>query len=481
MASALLSAQTINAIRAAQGAWAAQSMEHRARVLKAIGDHFAARGEEVAEIVCRETKKAPADAWFADVVPNLELFSWWTGKGLDAIKAWKAPLSPLTHPGKSAVLHYEPKGLVGLITPWNYPAALPLRSLVPALMAGNAVLFKPSEVTPKTGDLIAEIFQNYLPGGVLTVVHGQAEAGEAIIDAADTVVFTGSVATGRKVAMRCAERMIPVSLELGGKDAAIVLRDCDLERTAAGIFWGAMSNSGQNCASIERVYAERQVYDALVARLADLVRQNPVAPVATQAQDATVKRHLDDATAKGATLHGEYPGGGVIVTGMPQDSLIMTEETFGPVCPVLPVDSSEEALQLANDSAFGLTTSIWSDNEARARSLAGRADSGVVTINNHAFTGSMPFAPWSGRGLSGHGVTNSHLAMLEFVQPKFILHDNNADPELWWFPLDQAAVDLARKTLKWMSSKGFSKAARTIEVLKAARERTKQVRNGFRT
>ncbi len=463
-------AEAAKAARAAQRAWARLPLDRRREDLREVGRRFAARADEVARVVVEETRKHPVDAWFADVVPNLDLFTHWTGRGLAAIAPERAPLAKLKFPGKRATLRYEPVGVIGLITPWNYPAALPLRSLLPALVAGNAVLFKPSEVTPRTGALLAEIFGSVLPEGVLQLVQGAREAGEAVIDAADHVIFTGSVATGREVAVRCAEQLKSVSLELGGKDAAIVLGDCDLERTAHGVLWGAVSNSGQSCAAIERVYVDRAIYERFVRRLEALAARASVAPVATDTQDAIVRRHLEDAAARGATLRGTYPGP-VVLTEVSDDAAVMCEETFGPLIPVVPVDSAEEALAKANASRYGLTLSIWTSNTSHAERLAARAEVGTVTVNNCSFTGALPFAPWSGRRESGHGVTNSHLAIREMVRPKFVLVDDSRDPEVWWHPLSEQAVGLARDTVGWLTATGVSKLNRTVGMLSAMRRR----------
>jgi acyl-CoA reductase-like NAD-dependent aldehyde dehydrogenase len=471
---ALVAQASVAAIRAAQRAWAAEPLEARCVHLREIGRRFADRAEDVARVVCEETHKHPADAWFADVVPNLDLFSWWTGPGKKLLAPKKLPLSALAHPGKHAALHTEPRGIIGLITPWNYPSAIPLRTLVPALMSGNAVVFKPSEVTPRTGALLAEIFNSVLPGGVLTLVQGAREAGERVVDLADHVVFTGSVATGRAVGQRCAAQLKSVSLELGGKDAAIVLRDCDLARTVEGVLWGAITNSGQNCAAVERVYVERAIADRFIAAMVARAKDLPVAPVATAAQDEIVRAHLAEAESRGATLHGTYPGGAVLLTDVPADAQILTQETFGPVCPIVVVEDGDEALRRANDSEFGLTLSIWTKSEARGQELARRANAGVVTINNVALTASMPFAPWSGRGSSGHGATNSEWALREMTQPKVILVDENSAPEPWWLPADDAAVRLARLSLAWLRSAGPAKLTATLRVVRGLRARGRQ-------
>lgn len=468
-------AEVVAHMRRAQVAWANLPLAERCRQVRAVAAVFSRRAEELARVVVEETKKDPTDAWFADIVPNHDLFTWWSGAGAKALAPTPAPLSQLKFPKKRGYIRHEPRGLVGLVTPWNYPAALTLRTLVPALVAGNAVLLKPSEHTPRTGDLLASMFSEVLPSGLVAVHHGAAEAGQAVVDQADHVVFIGSVASGRKVAARAAEQLKSVSLELGGKDAAVVLADCDLERTVAGVLWGAISNSGQNCAAIERCYVERSIYEAFVRQLVALAARTPVAPVTTAAQDAVVRAHLEDAARRGATLHGSYPGA-VILEHVPDDALIATEETFGPVLPIFPVASAEEGLAKANASRFGLTTSLWTRDIARAEVLAASADSGVVTINNHACSAAMPFAPWSGRKLSGHGVTSSHLAISELTRPKFVLVDRNAAPEVWWHPFDEQAVALARDSLAWLGASGLDKARKTLGLLSAMKRRvTRQV------
>ena len=223
------------------------------------------------------------------------------------------------------------------------------------------------------------------------------------------------------------------------------------------------------------MYVVAPLYEEFTRRLVAMASVIEVAPLATQAQDAIVREHLADAEARGATLHGVYPGA-VVITGVPEDAKVMREETFGPLCPVVPVADAEEALARANASAYGLTLSVWTRDEARARSLAERAQVGVVTVNNVAMSASMPFAPWSGRGISGGGVTNSPLAILEMVSPKYVLVDHGRDPEPWWFPGDDGALAVARRSLGWISAGLLGRITGVFSLLGVMRARIKAQR-----
>jgi acyl-CoA reductase-like NAD-dependent aldehyde dehydrogenase len=271
--------------------------------------------------------------------------------------------------------------------------------------------------------------------------------GKALVAAeVDLVVFTGSVATGKSIAVACAERLIPTSLELGGKDAAIVLKDCNVERTARGLVWGAFTNAGQNCASIERVYIERGIEDAIIQRVVALTKELragvDTGVITTSRQCDLVRSHLADAIAAGAeVLAGGAPEEGslafppTVVKITSEDTPLMKDETFGPILPIVVVDSEEDAVRRANASRYGLTTSIWTKRINHAHDLARRLKSGVVTINNHGFTAALPAAPWTGTGDSGTGITNSPHALAELTRHRFILEDRSSSKrELWWYP-----------------------------------------------
>jgi acyl-CoA reductase-like NAD-dependent aldehyde dehydrogenase len=461
-------AAVVERARAAQKGWAESSIRERADVIAKVKRRILSRAEEIAALVHKECGKPIEEAALAEVLPNADLVAYWTSSIEELLEGAPVELDPLSYPGKIGRIEREPRGVVGLITPWNYPVAIPLRTLIPALLAGNAVVFKPSEITPRSGELVASLFKGLLPEGVLSVVQGGGDVGAALVDAGiDACVFTGSVATGRKIAVRCAEHLIPCSLELGGKDAAIVLRDANLERTARGLIWGAFTNAGQNCASIERAYVERPIADKLIERVVALTKElRPgvdTAVLTTERQCSVVRRHLDEAVASGGeVLVGGAPEAGslafqpTVVRLTSEDTALLKEETFGPILPIVVVESEEEAIERANATRFGLTTSIWTKRINHAQVIARRLRSGVVTINNHGFTAALPEAPWTGTGDSGFGVTNSAHALGELTRPRFLLIDRGGSKrELWWYPYTPVLRTIAFAMARLRGGAGF--------------------------
>jgi acyl-CoA reductase-like NAD-dependent aldehyde dehydrogenase len=438
----------VDRARTAQRAWAETSVRDRAIAIGQVKKRILSRAEEIADLVHRECGKPIEEAALAEVLPNADLVDYWTATIEELLDGTTIELDALSYPGKMGRIHKDARGTIALITPWNYPVAIPLRTLIPALLAGNAVLFKPSEITPRAGALVASLFAGLLPEGVLTLVQGGGDLGGALVaaDGIDLVVFTGSVATGRRIAVACAERLIPCSLELGGKDAAIALADCEIERTANGIVWGAFTNAGQNCAAVERVYIEKAVADRLIPKIvaaAKALRPGvDTAMITTQKQCSIVRRHLAEAIADGGeVLVGGAPDEGslafmpTVIKLATEDTALMREETFGPILPIFVVDSADEAVTRTNASKFGLTTSLWTRKYNHAHDLAKKLRTGVVTINNHGFTAAIPSAPWTGVGDSGYGITNSAHALAELTRVRFVLEDRNgAKRELWWYP-----------------------------------------------
>lgn len=461
-------AKRVERARDAQRKWADVPVRDRVSAIAGVKSRILERAEEIAELVRRECGKPLEEAALAEVLPNADLVDYWTLSIEELLDGTTVELDALAYPGKIGRIHKDPRGVVALITPWNYPVAIPLRTLIPALLAGNAVVFKPSEITPRSGALVASLFEGLLPDGVLQIVQGGADVGASLVQAeVDLVVFTGSVATGRRIAVACAERLVPCSLELGGKDAAIVLKDCNLERTARGLVWGAFTNAGQNCASIERVYVEESIAGPLADRIVALTKElKPgvdTAVLTTERQAGVVRRHLDLAMSAGAELlAGGPPEAGslafppTVLRLATEDTPLMREETFGPILPIFVVKSEEEAVSRANDSRFGLTTSLWTKRINHAHELARRLRAGVVTINNHGFTAALPAAPWTGYGDSGHGVTNSPHALAELTRARFVLEDrSSAKAELWWYPYTPALRTVAFEMAKARGGAGF--------------------------
>jgi acyl-CoA reductase-like NAD-dependent aldehyde dehydrogenase len=445
--------------RAAQPGWNALTVEQRVRLLAPLKERVLDRAEAIGAEVHRETGKPEVEAMLSEVLPTADVVDYWSRCIEELLASVEVELDKTSYPGKAGWTFREPRGTIGLITPWNYPVALPLRTLVPALLAGNTVVWKPSEVAPGSGRLVEELFTGLVPDGVFLVAHGGGDVGQALAEAdVDLIVFVGGVETGKRVARACAERVSPCSLELGGKDAAIVLADANLERAANGIVWGALTNAGQNCGAVERVYVEAKIADAFVERVkAEVAALRPgieLGPMTTERQREMVARQVASEEAAG----GKIVAGGatreryippIVVRVESDTSSLMQEETFGPVIPIAAVADVEEAIRRANDSKYGLTASIWTKDTTRAEALAHRLRVGVVTINNHSFTGALPGAPWGGPKNTGSGVTGSPFALETLTRPRFVLTDtNSAKRELWWYPytpaLRQVAVSMAK-------------------------------------
>jgi acyl-CoA reductase-like NAD-dependent aldehyde dehydrogenase len=444
----------IDAARAAQPAWAALRQSERNDLVRAIGRRLLEKRAEVAEIQEAETGRPQTSFLVSEMLSLLNHVEGAISVCAQATATERVRLSPIDFPGKRLQIEAVPRGVVAIIAPWNYPVSNFFKSLWPALLSGNAVVLKPSEWTPRTGAWLAEQCQAVLPAGVVQLVQGGGDVGAALIDGgADSLVFTGSLATGRKVAARCAERMVPCSAELGGKDPAIVLADADLERTAAGIAFYGIGNSGQDCSSVERVYVENAVADAFVARLGQIVGAIKVAdgtgagdigPLMNPNQLRIVTEHVEDAVAKGARVvcGGRPTGQGTgylptVLDGCTNDMRVMREETFGPVLPVCRVQDAEEAVAHANDTDYGLCGSVWTKDVAKGEALVKRIHVGVAMVNSHSFTGTMAEPPWNGTKGTGTGIANSKHAYHSFVRRRTLLVDKNASPDAWWFPVDQ--------------------------------------------
>ena len=441
--------------RRAQKDWAALPLRDRCVMLGKLRDEIFARRDQIADVISREAGKPRVEAIFAEVLLALDTTDFLAKRARSWLKPEKVPHHNLAMKAKSGWLEYSPLGVVAIISPWNYPFVIPMAQVIPALAAGNAVLLKPSELTPWCGALICELIADAkFPPGLVQVLQGRGDVGAAIIEGGpDKVFFTGSVATGRRIAEACARKLIPSALELGGKDAMIVLADADLNVASSAAVWGGFMNCGETCISVERIYVEAPIADAFTKLCVEKTKQLRVGPASDPdaeigpmirlSQLEKVEQQLSDATARGArvlTGGNRRPALGpnfldpAVVTHVDHSMDLMREETFGPVIAVQIVQDADQAVVLANDSRLALSASVWTGNQRRGREIASRLNAGAVMINDVASYYGIAEAPHGGRGDSGWGRCHSRLGLHEMVQVKYVDEDRLPRvPKSWWF------------------------------------------------
>ena len=452
MADASAVREAVARARAAQPAWAALPVRVRADAIRLFTQRLLARREEAALIVARENGKPVGEALGVDVGVTLALADHFAVAAPRFLRATWRRSRMLAAWRKRVTLVKEPHGVVGVISPWNYPMFLPLSSALPALLCGNAVINKPSEWTPGTAELLKEcLHASGVPADIYQVVHGAGLTGAALCDEVDKIFFTGSEATGRKVALACARRLIPCALELGGSDPAIVLADADLKHAASGIAWARFSNAGQTCVAAKRVFVEAPVYDEFLALLTQAVAQlkvgpgtedtSDIGPMIRPEQRATLEAQHADAMSRGAheALRLAVPEGDcyfppTILTDVPADSRPMTEETFGPLLPVTKVRDVEEAIARANATTQGLSASVWTSDVTRGIAIAQRIEAGSVAVNDATTTAGISDMPHGGFKASGLGKVHGDIGLQECVRTKAIAVDwFQAWRQPWWF------------------------------------------------
>ncbi len=429
-----------DARRAAQW-WADLGFPGRERRLKAWKSAIIRRVDDLAELMHREGGKPVADGTL-EIVLAVEQIGWAAGHAAKVLERRRVRPG-LLMPNQAATVEYQPYGVVGVIGPWNYPVYTPMGSLAYALAAGNAVVFKPSPYTPAVGRWLVERFAEVVPEHtVLSLVTGDADTGTALCRAGvDKLAFTGSTATAKKVMAVCAETLTPVLLECGGKDALVVDSDADVGAAADAALWGAMSNSGQTCIGIERVYAVDAVYDEFVRALADRarhVRPGPergadYGPMTTPQQLDVVRRHVDDALARGGRAVVGGPGSvrppyvdPVVLVDVPEESAAVTEETFGPTVTVTRVRDADEAVDRVNASRYGLGAAVF--GQARAVEIAHRVRSGMASVNSVIAFAAVPALPFGGVGDSGFGRVHGADGLREFTRPKSVTRQRFTPP-----------------------------------------------------
>nr|MBA3541787.1 aldehyde dehydrogenase family protein [Deltaproteobacteria bacterium] len=441
----------------AQVEWAQVPLAERCKRVARFAEVLMERAEEVIDVLVREAGKTRIEALGMELVVVADLTRYFAKHAEEMLAPEPIPLHLLRH--RASYLHYVPRGVVGIIAPWNFPFSIPMGETIMSLIAGNGVVLKPSEVTPLIALKARELYLAAgLPEALFQVVTGRGPVGAALIDGGiDYCVFTGSVATGKKVAAACGERLIPCTLELGGKAPVVVCADADLDRAAQGIAWGGFANSGQVCASVERVYAVDAIHDELVAKIvahAGTLRQGDasngaevdVGAMTWDQQVAHVERLVSSAVASGAKVElggRRSPGPGLffqptVLSNCAQDMDVMRKEIFGPVVPIMRVADEDEAVRHANDSHLGLLAYVFTRDRERGKQLAERIAAGTVMINDVLNTFGCPETPWGGVKQSGIGRTHSRHGLRDLCETRHVNHDRIALPrEVWWYPYKQ--------------------------------------------
>jgi succinate-semialdehyde dehydrogenase/glutarate-semialdehyde dehydrogenase len=462
----------VDDVAGVQPFWAQLPLSDRSRYMRRAAQAIIDDLDELASLLSREQGKPINEAYVMELLPTIDALHWIADNGETILADERIRQPQIFFKQKSAWFSYEPLGVVGVIAPWNYPWSIPFGEVAIALMCGNGVVLKPASLTPLIGQHIQTIFERAgVPEGLVRAIHGGGAVGNALVESsAAKIFFTGSVPVGRRVGMACAERLKGCVLELGGKDPQLVLADAPLDNAISGCLWGGFANAGQTCSGIERVYAMREVADRFVEgvvagaralRVGDpLSFDTEIGPMVSEEQYELVVELVDDAVANGATLHcgGPVQPDGfsgrfyapAVLTGVTHDMRIMREEIFGPVVPIVTVDSEEEAIALANDSEFGLGASVWSLDRGRAARIAQRLETGMVWLNDHMYSHGACQCAWGGAKHSGLGRAHSKFGFYECVNIKQMVWEPSRTRNFWWHPYDASlgkAMDAAAKLL----------------------------------
>ncbi|MSP59133.1 MAG: aldehyde dehydrogenase family protein [Myxococcales bacterium] len=455
--------------RDAQRQWSALPVRERAHRIGALRDVIVRRADEICEAISREGGKTRGEALTMEVMLVADLATYFGKRAHKILAPEPIPLHLLKNRG--SYLHFVPRGVVGIIAPWNFPFSIPMGEAVMALLAGNGVVVKPSEMTPLIARKAKELYDaSGLPADLFQVVTGRGPTGAALIDAGiDYCIFTGSTATGKRVAAACGERLIPCTVELGGKAPAIVCADADLDRTARALAWGAFANSGQVCVSVERVYAHESVYEELTRKVVEAtsrLRQGDPARGETDVGAMTWDRQMEiveervqqavGAGAKVLTGGARLGGDGLffaptVLGDCRQDMDVMRKEIFGPVMPIMKVRDEEEAVRLANDSHLGLMAYVFTKDTQKGRRIAERIEAGSVMVNDCLLTYGAPETPWGGVKQSGLGRTHGPQGLRDLCEVRHVNYDRLAlRRELWWYPYSDKLYGRMLKAIRWI-------------------------------
>ncbi len=464
----------IERARKAQREWAELGFEGRARYLRRAAEILVDKQEAFVDVIVAETGKPRVEALSAEILTCCDALNFYAKRARRILADRTVPLHLIKT--KKLKISYRPLGVVGIITPWNFPFVLSLNPTAQALIAGNTVVLKPSEVTPFSGRLVDTLLREAgLPGGVFNLVLGDGETGAALVEGGvDKISFTGSVRTGRKVAEACGRNLVPCTLELGGKDPMIVCADADLDRAARGAVWGAFANAGQVCTSTERVYVVDEVAEEFTRRVLEqtsALRQGhagefDVGAVIWPQQLEVIESQMEDARAKGAKVlaggrrNPDLPGHfyePTVLSDVSHDMAIMREETFGPILPIMRVEDEATALRLANDTRYGLNANVWTRDKRKGTELAKAIESGCAVVNDTMITYGITEAPFGGAKDSGIGKVNGELGLKGYCRVQsIVVHRFGGKSEPLWYPYSARKLKMLQRVLRfiWGSSLG---------------------------
>ncbi|MCU1269271.1 MAG: Succinate-semialdehyde dehydrogenase [Acidobacteriaceae bacterium] len=462
-------ADAVRQARAAQPVWEQTSLEKRLKVVRKFQRLLSERKQQIARIITSESGKPYVEALLTEILVVLDTARFLLGESFEFLREQPVRHGSLATKTKSGRLLREQYGVIGIISPWNYPFSIPATQSLAALVTGNAVVLKPSELTPLSAFELASLLREAgVPENIFQLVPGDGPTGAALMESEiDKLVFTGSVATGKRLAQMAAGKLLPVVLELGGKDPMIVLEDADLDVAASGAVWGAFVNAGQACLSVERCYVHRSIYDSFVSLCTERAKQlrvgngmdpeTDVGPLIHDRQLRTVDRHIEDARDRGArVLAGgkRLPSRGpnfyapTVLADVNHQMLVMREETFGPVLPIMAFDSEDEAIRLANDSEYGLAASVWTRDRKRGERIARQIKAGTVMVNDAVSCYGISEAPHGGIKASGIGRTHGKLGLDEMVRTKYVdvdLMPGTRKP--WWYSYGSHVANAAEAFL----------------------------------
>ena len=491
--------RAVEAAREAFRSWRSLDFRQKQEIFKAAKEILWRRAGEIARLITLEKGSPLVESLAVEVLSILETLDYYSHHQPDSLRPRKAPVHVPFFAHKKNRFLFQPLGPTLVISPWNFPFLLSANDVISALAAGNTVILRPSTSTPFCALAIGEIFlEAGLPPGVLNIVPCRVTQAEELIlnPLIQCLLFTGSVSTGKRIMELASRNLTSLVLELGGKDPMIVLEDADIDMASRGAVWAGFMNTGQSCASVERIYVASKIAPAFIEKVVALTKAlkigNPVepevdlGPMENSSQLKVVEEHVQEAIAKGAELlcgGKKWPGlpgyfyEPTVLTKVDHSMKVMKEETFGPVLPIMTFNNIEEAIALANDSLYGLTASVWTRNPEKAARVAEQLEAGTVTINDHMFSATEPRAIWGGIKQTGIGRSHGPYGLLELVNIKYVSADFSGKKDrVWWYPYSLNKYELLQESLNLLHGRRFQEKAGALLSLSS---RMKAVRAGL--